>query len=90
MALDSVATLVAIVGLVAVVHRTLNLPGEGLDREIGVWVALVGSLTTLGGGLLGMRSEGRPAARWRPGDPSPVATTPLPPPKPDTPESGGA
>jgi hypothetical protein len=41
-----------------VLYRLINPPGDGLGREIGIWLGL---LTTAGityGGYLGMQEEG--------------------------------
>jgi hypothetical protein len=82
-ALDSIAALVGLMALALVIFRVLNLPGADLEREIGVWIALAAATGLVLGAFLGMRDEdmGPAEDRWRPGEESPVPTTPVPEPK---------
>jgi hypothetical protein len=41
-----------------VLYRTLNPPGDGLDREIGVFLGLLATAGIAAGGYLGMQEEG--------------------------------
>ena len=44
--------------LLFVLYRTLNPPGEGFDREIGLWLGLLATAGIAVGGYLGMQEEG--------------------------------
>jgi hypothetical protein len=59
LALESLVALFALLGLVLVLIRVLNLPGEADGREAGLWLALIGTLGIFGGGMVGMRDERR-------------------------------
>jgi len=39
--------LVAVPALLIVLFRLLNLPGEGLDREAGVWIGVAATLAAI-------------------------------------------
>jgi hypothetical protein len=57
LAVESLTALFGMLGLVLVLIRVLNLPGEAHDREIGLWLGLVATLGISAGGLIGMRDE---------------------------------
>jgi len=59
LALESLVALFALFGLVLVLIRVLNLPGDADGREVGLWLALVATLGIFGGSLIGMRDERR-------------------------------
>lgn len=40
-----------------VLYRVINPPGEGLDREIGLWLGLLATAGIAAGGYLGMQEE---------------------------------
>jgi hypothetical protein len=74
-----------------VLRRIIEAPGHGvrLDNRIGLWVALVGALTIIVGGLL---SAGRRVAehyRWDLPGMGPVRALPAPDPTPPAPAGGG-
>ena len=57
LALESLTVLFGLLGLVLVLIRVLNLPGEADGREIGLWLGLLATLGISAGGLIGMRDE---------------------------------
>jgi hypothetical protein len=57
LALESLTALFGLLGLVLVLIRVLNLPGEADGREIGLWLGLVATLGICAGALVGMRDE---------------------------------
>jgi hypothetical protein len=57
LALESLTALFGLLGLVLVLVRVLNLPGEADGREIGLWLGLVATLGISAGSLIGMRDE---------------------------------
>jgi hypothetical protein len=59
LALESLTVLFAVVGLLLVVVRVLNLPGDAHGREWGLWLALAAVLAILTAGLAAMRDERR-------------------------------
>ena len=59
LALESLTALFALLGLVLVLIRVLNLPGEADGREIGLWLGLAATLGICSGALVGMRDERR-------------------------------
>jgi uncharacterized membrane protein HdeD (DUF308 family) len=64
LALESLTALFGIGGLVLVLFRVLNLPGDAHGREWGLWLALAGVLGIVAGALVAMRDERRsPAGR---------------------------
>jgi hypothetical protein len=89
LAIESLTTLFGMLGVVLVLVRVLNLPGEADAREVGLWLGLIATLGIAGGGLAGMRDERR-SPRGRHTDLSgvPVSSPPevetLPAPRPGT------
>ena len=64
LALESLTALFGLLGLVLVLIRVLNLPGDADGREIGLWLGLLATLGIFAGGVIGMRDERRsPAGR---------------------------
>jgi hypothetical protein len=59
LALESLTALFALLGLVLVLFRVLNLPGEADGREVGLWLGLLATLGICAGALIGMRDERR-------------------------------
>ena len=59
LAYESLTALFGLLGLILVLIRVLNLPGEADGREIGLWLGLVATLGILAGGLIAMRDERR-------------------------------
>lgn len=60
-ALSSCTAGAGILAFVFVLHRVINPPGDGeVDREIGLWLALVASAGIIAGGYLGMQEEEAP------------------------------
>jgi hypothetical protein len=59
LAVESLTTLFGMLGLVLVLIRVLNLPGEAHGREIGLWLGFVATIGIAAGGLIGMRDERR-------------------------------
>ena len=59
LALESLTALFALVGVVLVLVRVLNLPGDADGREIGLWLGLLATLGVFAGGMIGMRDERR-------------------------------
>lgn len=47
-----------ILSLILVVYRVLNPPGDGLDRDIGLWLGLLATAGVAYGGWAGMQEEG--------------------------------
>jgi hypothetical protein len=41
-----------------VLYRVINPPGDGLEREIGLWLGLLATAGITAGGYLGMQEEG--------------------------------
>jgi hypothetical protein len=89
LALESLTALFGLLGLVLVLFRVLNLPGEADGREVGLWLGLLATLGVFAGGMIGMRDERR-SRRGRHTDLSgvPVGSQPeietLPAPRPGT------
>jgi hypothetical protein len=86
-ALDALTVLVALVAFVFALIRVISPPADELSREFGLWLGFVSVDVVLLGAVFSLRDEGV-ARGWQPGEESSVATTPLPAPKPDAPESG--
>jgi hypothetical protein len=59
LALESITALLGLVGLLLVLVRVLNLPGDADGREIGLWLGLVATLGIFAGGVVGIRDERR-------------------------------
>jgi hypothetical protein len=59
LAVQSLTTVFGTVGLVLLVFRVLNLPGDLHGREVGLWVALTAVLGVVVGGLVAVRDERR-------------------------------
>jgi hypothetical protein len=59
LAYESLTALFGLFGLILVLIRVLNLPGDADGREIGLWLGLVATLGILAGGLIAMRDERR-------------------------------
>ena len=57
-ALLSITLLVAFVASLAAIYRTLDPPGDGLERALGAWLGLAGCLGVLVGIFRAMRDEG--------------------------------
>ena len=89
LALESLTALFALLGVVLVLVRVLNLPGDADGREIGLWLGLLATLGVFAGGMIGMRDERR-SPRGRHTDLSgvPVSSPPevetMPAPRPGT------
>jgi hypothetical protein len=87
-ALDAIVTLAALLGLVLVLVRLANLPGEFDGREWGLWLGLAAALGMVAGGAVAMRDERlSPAGRHtdltgRPAPPPPEIE-PIPAPRPE-------
>jgi hypothetical protein len=64
-AMASIITLLAVVGLGLVVYRAIDAPADHLSTSTGLWVALVSSAAILAGSVLAIRNE-------RPGAPAPA------------------
>jgi hypothetical protein len=62
LALESLTALFAIVALLLVLIRVLNMPGDAHGREWGLWVALAAVLGIVTAALIAMRDERRPPA----------------------------
>jgi hypothetical protein len=72
-ALAAVVTLIGLVGVVLALIRVIDLPGEASGRELGVWLALAGTLGIVAGACVILREE-----RW-PGASAPdIETLPAP------------
>jgi hypothetical protein len=54
---QSLTTLIGLLAVVLVLIRVLNMPDWAVEREWGLWVALVATLGIAGGGLVAMRDE---------------------------------
>jgi hypothetical protein len=74
----SLATVSALVALVAVAIRTINPPGSGLDRSAGLWIGLAAALALVASGAAAMRDERSPAS-------APVEPRQVPAPSPSAP-----
>jgi hypothetical protein len=59
LALESLTSLFAMVGLLLLLIRVLNLPGVADGREWGLWVAVAAVLGIVAGALVAMRDERR-------------------------------
>jgi hypothetical protein len=59
LALESLVGLVGVFGLLLVLFRVLNLPGEADGRVAGLWLALIATLGIVAGSVVGMRDERR-------------------------------
>jgi hypothetical protein len=89
LAVESLTTLFGMLGVILVLIRVLNLPGDADGREIGLWLGLLATLGIAGGGLIGMRDERRsPAGRHTDVSGVPVSSPPeveqVPAPRPGT------
>jgi hypothetical protein len=60
LATESLTALFGVIGLVLVLIRVLNLPGDASGREIGLWLGLVAAVGIVAGGMVGIRDERRP------------------------------
>jgi uncharacterized membrane protein HdeD (DUF308 family) len=60
---QSLTVLVALLALLLVIGRVLNIPDWAEGREGGLWIALLATLGVVAGGLLAMRDERRPEGR---------------------------
>jgi hypothetical protein len=66
-AVDVLTTWAALVGLLLVLFRTLNLPGpHGVDRDWGLWLGLAATLGTLASAYMAVRIEAAPGLRPNP------------------------
>jgi hypothetical protein len=65
-ALASTLTLVGFVGVILVLIRVLDLPGEAFGREWGLWLALASALGIVAGACLALRAEHWPARAEEP------------------------
>ena len=54
---ESLTTLVALLAVVLVLIRVLNMPDWATEREWGLWVALAATVGIVIGGLIAMRDE---------------------------------
>jgi hypothetical protein len=76
-ALSVFVVLAGLFGVVLVLIRLASVPGEGLGREWGVWLALAGAAGLVAGAALAMRDE-RLAPPGRHSDITGRPTTPPP------------
>jgi hypothetical protein len=89
LAVESLTALFGMAGLLLVLIRLLNLPGEADGRDVGLWLGLAATLGIIAGALIGMRDERR-SSKGRHTDVSgvPVSSQPdietLPAPRPGT------
>jgi hypothetical protein len=87
LALESLTALCGMIGLLLVLIRVLNLPGDAHERDIGLWLGLAASLGIAAGALIAIRDE-RPSPAGRHTDlsgvpvssPPQVEKVPAPPP----------
>ena len=56
-ALSAFVTFAGLFGVVLVLIRLLDVPGDALGREWGPWLALAGAAGTVAGGAVAMRDE---------------------------------
>jgi hypothetical protein len=59
LATESLTALFGVIGLVLVLIRVLNLPGDATGRDIGLWLGLVAVFGIVAGGMVGIRDERR-------------------------------
>jgi branched-subunit amino acid ABC-type transport system permease component len=59
LALESLTALFATIGVLLVLIRVLNLPGDADGREIGLWLGLAATLGIAAGALIAIRDERR-------------------------------
>lgn len=69
--------LAALLALLLVVWRVLDLPGDAGSREWGLWLGLAGALGILVGGMVALRDDRRP----HPGRSTDLSGRPAPPPE---------
>ena len=87
-ALEALLTIAGLLATVLVLIRVASLPGDAAERELGLWLALVGAVGVVVGGLVAMRDERR-SPPGRPVDlsgrpvPAPPEVETLPAPRPD-------
>lgn len=89
LAIESLTALFGMLGVVLVLIRLLNLPGDAYGRDIGLWLGLAATLGITAGALIGMRDERRsPQGRHTDLSGVPVSSQPdiekLPAPRPGT------
>src|SRR4051794_4496536 len=53
LAIETLTALFGLVGVLLVLIRVLNLPGEAGGREIGLWIGLIATLGIVAGALVG-------------------------------------
>jgi hypothetical protein len=73
LALSAFVVLAALLGLVLVLVRLLDLPGQQAGRGAGLWLALVGVVGILVGAAAAMRDE-----RWLEAEPAEIVPMPAP------------
>lgn len=59
LAIESLTALFGVLGVILVLIRVANLPGDLHGRDIGLWLALAATLGVTAGALVGMRDERR-------------------------------
>src|SRR5215210_148707 len=57
LALESLTALFGLVGVLLVLVRVLNLPGDADGREIGLWLGLLATLGICAGAVVAIRDE---------------------------------
>jgi hypothetical protein len=76
-ALDALVTLMGLIGLVLMAFRVLSLPDDATGREIGLWLALAGTLGIVVSATISMRDERlSPAGSYTDATGRPVAAPP--------------
>jgi hypothetical protein len=76
-ALDALVTLMGLIGLVLMAFRVLSMPDDATGREIGLWLALAGTLGIVVSATISMRDERlSPAGSYTDATGRPVAAPP--------------
>ena len=59
LAIETLTALFGLLGVILVLFRVLNLPGDAHSRDVGLWLAFAATLGITAGALIGMRDERR-------------------------------